>query len=322
MISLDPENLTILEKIQSSLLVYTIEDSSPHVTPEDYSQVTTMTLTGDPTVRWGDKSYNLISFSNGVFGCSCDHAPFDAMALVNISHYVDEKIFENEGRWKASDLQVVVYAFTSFGKKLTKKKMLHPDTFIQLGLQLAYYRFYGRPGSCYETAMTRYFYHGRTETMRTCTVEALGWCRSMQDPSTGLFERQQKMLQAFAKHNKMMKDFSAGKGFDRHLLGLLLIAKEEGLPVPELFTDPLFSKSGGGGNFVLSTSLIGYLRILGMVVPMVHNGYGFFYHIRDDRFVVACSAWKSCPETDAEKLVLLVFQAFHDMMQLMNTAHL
>lgn len=105
-------------------------------------------------------------------------------------------------------------------------------------------------------------------------------------------------------------------GFDRHLLGLLLIAKEEGLPIPELFEDPLFSRrylgqwavvyiiwfsldvrrnaaptsnlsfvphSGGGGNFVLSTSLIGYMRIQGVVAPMVHNGYGFFYHIRDDR---------------------------------------
>lgn len=130
------------------------------------------------------------------------------------------------------------------------------------------------------------------------------------------------MLQAFAKHNKMMQECSTGKGFDRHLLGLSLIAKEEGLPVPELFTDPLFSKSGGGGNFVLSTSLIGYLRIHGLVVPMVHNGWGFFYNIRDDRFVVACSAWKSCPETDGEKLVQLIFRAFHDMMQLMNSAHL
>ncbi|XP_034523172.1 peroxisomal carnitine O-octanoyltransferase isoform X1 [Ailuropoda melanoleuca] len=318
LISLDPENLTMLEKIQSSLLVYSIEDSSPHVTPEDYSQVTAVILIGDPTVRWGDKSYNLISFSNGVFGCSCDHAPLDGMVMVNISHYVNEKIFENEGKWKgsekvrdiplpeelvftvddkilndinqakaqylkqASDLQVVAYTFTSFGKKLTKKKMLHPDTFIQLALQLAYYRLHGRPGSCYETATTRCFYHGRTETVRSCTAEALRWCQSMQDPSTGLLQRQQKMLQAFAKHNKMMKDFSAGKGFDRHLLGLLLIAKEEGLPIPELFTDPLFSKSGGGGNFVLSTSLVGYLKILGLVVPMVHNGYGFFYHIGDD----------------------------------------
>ena len=39
MISLNPENLTILEKIQSSLLVFCLDDDSPHVTPEDYSQV-------------------------------------------------------------------------------------------------------------------------------------------------------------------------------------------------------------------------------------------------------------------------------------------
>ncbi|KAB1276781.1 Peroxisomal carnitine O-octanoyltransferase [Camelus dromedarius] len=391
LIHLNPDNLTMLEKIQSSLLVFSLEDDSPHVTPEDYSQVTAKILTGDPTVRWGDKSYNLISFSNGVFGCNCDeilhlawdmlnlgpnlvksliqtttevwwlskkskvaligeegrvvdvqHAPFDAMVMVNISHYVDQKIIETEGRWKgsekvrdiplpeelvftvdekvlndinqakaqylkqASDLQIVVYAFTPFGKKLTKKVMLHPDT----------------PGCCYETAMTRYFYHGRTETMRSCTVEAVRWCQSMQDPSSTILEQQHKMLQAFAKHNKLMKDCSAGKGFDRHLLGLLLTAKEEGLPVPELFTDPLFSRSGGGGNFVLSTSLVGYLRVQGVVAPMVHNGYGFFYHIRDDRFVVACAAWKSCPETDAEKLVQLIFRAFHDMMRLVNPAHL
>ncbi|EPY75345.1 hypothetical protein CB1_001687002 [Camelus ferus] len=241
---------------------------------------------------------------------------------------VDEKVLNDINQAKAqylkqaSDLQIVVYAFTPFGKKLTKKVMLHPDTFVQLALHLAYYRLHGRPGCCYETAMTRYFYHGRTETMRSCTVEAVRWCQSMQDPSSTILEQQHKMLQAFAKHNKLMKDCSAGKGFDRHLLGLLLTAKEEGLSVPELFTDPLFSRSGGGGNFVLSTSLVGYLRVQGVVAPMVHNGYGFFYHIRDDRFVVACAAWKSCPETDAEKLVQLIFRAFHDMMRLVNPAHL
>lgn len=40
------------------------------------------------------------------------------------------------------------------------------------------------------------------------------------------------------------------------------------------------------------------------------------------RFVVACSAWKSCAETDAERLVQLMFRAFQDMMQLTNSAHL
>lgn len=40
-----------------------------------------------------------------------------------------------------------------------------------------------RPGSCYETAMTRKFYHGRTETMRPCTKEAVTWCTAMMDPT-------------------------------------------------------------------------------------------------------------------------------------------
>lgn len=31
-------------------------------------------------------------------------------------------------------------------------------------------------------------------------------------------------------------------GFDRHLLGLYLIAKEEGRPTPELFSDPLYTR--------------------------------------------------------------------------------
>lgn len=41
--------------------------------------------------------------------------------------------------------------------------------------------------------------------------------------------------------------------------------------------------SGGGGNFVLSTSLVGYTRIAGAIVPMVKHGYGIVYRIRDDR---------------------------------------
>lgn len=45
---------------------------------------------------------------------------------------------------QSQDLQVVSYAFTSFGKAAIKKKKLHPDTFVQLALQLAYYRLHGK----------------------------------------------------------------------------------------------------------------------------------------------------------------------------------
>ncbi|XP_069815587.1 peroxisomal carnitine O-octanoyltransferase [Dendropsophus ebraccatus] len=358
LISLDPKNLSHLERIQSALFVVSIDEDCPQGSPEDYSQITRAALAGDPTVRWGDKSYNFLIWRSGVFGSTCDHAPYDAMVLVALCDYIDQNIRACEGRWKgsavvrelpdpeeliftvdqriindialakaqyhtqASDLQLVNYAFTSFGKSLVKKKKLHPDTFVQLSLQLAFYKLHGRPGCCYETATTRMFYHGRTETMRPCTMEAVDWCRSMLDPAATKAQRQELMLKAFAKHNKLMSECQHGKGFDRHLLGLLLIAKEHGLSVPELYSDPAFTKSGGGGNFVLSTSLVGYTPVHGAVVPMIHDGYGFFYRIRDDRFVVACTAWKSSPDTDAEKLCRTVFQNFHDMLQLMVSAHL
>ncbi|NXY81104.1 OCTC octanoyltransferase, partial [Alcedo cyanopectus] len=347
LIHLDPKNLTLLKKIQSSLFVICLDDASPHATPEDYTEVMRLGLIGDPTVRWGDKSYNGIFFSNGLCAAFCDHSPFDAMALITMLSYIEEKIIENEGKWKGSDkvrdlpwpeelvftvdqkviseieqakewyhqkvsdLQLVNYVFTSFGKALIRTKKLHPDTFVQLALQLAYYKCHGRPGCCYETAMTRRFYHGRTETVRPCTVEAVEWCKSMLDPSD---EKQGMLL--------LVMIWFYLPGFDRHLLGLLLIAQEQGLPVPELYLDNAFTVSGGGGNFILSTSLTGYTRFSGSALPMVQHGYGFFYAIRDDRIVATCSSWKSCPETDAEVLCRTVFQCFQDMLQLTVAAQL
>lgn len=44
--------------------------------------------------------------------------------------------------FQAQDLQVVCYAFTAFGKKAVKEKKLHPDTFVQLAMQLAYYKMH------------------------------------------------------------------------------------------------------------------------------------------------------------------------------------
>uniref|UniRef100_A0A8C8LSH9 Choline/carnitine acyltransferase domain-containing protein n=1 Tax=Oncorhynchus tshawytscha TaxID=74940 RepID=A0A8C8LSH9_ONCTS len=323
-----------------------------------WAKVTREALTGDPTIRWGDKSYNSLSFADGTFGSNCDHAPYDAMVLVTQGYYVDQQLKATDGRWKGSetvrpmplpeelvftvddrvrsdvahakqqyfettqDLQVVCYAFTSFGKAAIKQRKLHPDTFIQLALQLAYYRQHGRLGSCYETAMTRRFYHGRTETMRPCTLEAQNWCHTMLLPAASAEAKRKALLLAFNKHNKLMAEAQNGKGFDRHLLGLYLIAKEEGLPMPDLFTDPLYSKSGGGGNFTLSTSLVGYTTVLGAVAPMVHHGYGFFYRIGDDRIVASCTAWKSSPETDAETLFQNLVTSLHEMLHLATTAQL
>ncbi|KAM3614448.1 uncharacterized protein V6R79_014547 [Siganus canaliculatus] len=358
LISIDPHNQTILETIQSSLFVIGLDEKKPYATPENYTNLTLEALIGNPTARWGDKSYNSLVFADGSFGSTCDHAPYDAMVLVSMCWYLDQQIKATEGKWKGSDsvrsiappeelvftmdekirsdirhakqqylettqdLQAVCYAFTAFGKAAIKQRKLHPDTFVQLAMQLAYYRLHRKPGSCYETAMTRKYYHGRTETMRPCTMEAVNWCKAMLDPSCDANSRRKAMQLAFHKHNKLMAEAQEANGFDRHLLGLYLVAREEGLPIPELFTDPLYAKSGGGGNFVLSSSLVGYTTVLGAVAPMVQHGYGFFYRIRDDRIVVSISAWKSCRQTDAPSLFNNFCSSLHEMLHLATTSQL
>ncbi|XP_037532221.1 peroxisomal carnitine O-octanoyltransferase [Nematolebias whitei] len=358
LISIDPHNNTILEIIQSSLFVLSLDETKPYSTPENYTKLTVAALTGDPTIRWGDKSYNSIVFADGTFGSTCDHAPYDAMVLVSMCWYLDEQIRAAEGKWKGSDtvrqmplpeellftvdekvcsdinhakqqyleavqdLQIVCYAFPAFGKKAIKEKKLHPDTFVQLAMQLAYYKMHKKPGSCYETAATRKFFHGRTETMRPCTQEAVNWCKAMMDLTCDVNARRKAMLSAFEKHNKLMSEAQDGNGFDRHLLGMYLIAKEEGRPNPELFTDPLYSRSGGGGNFVLSSSLVGYTTVLGAVAPMVTQGYGFFYRIRDDRIVISITSWNSCRETDAASLFNNFSSSLHEMLHLATMSQL
>lgn len=71
------------------------------------------------------------------------------------------------------------------------------------------------------------------------------------------------LSKALTKFTSDMQLASDGQGCDRHLLGLYLISQESGLSVPDLFLDPAFAQSGGNGNFVLSTSCIGYWRQYG-----------------------------------------------------------
>lgn len=63
-----------------------------------------------------------------------------------------------------------------------KQCRLSPDAYIQLVLQLSYYRDAGRFCLTYEASMTRLFREGRTETVRPCTIESSAWVKSMVDP--------------------------------------------------------------------------------------------------------------------------------------------
>ena len=84
-----------------------------------------------------------------------------------------------------SEVDLHIHIFRDFGKSfITKKCQVSPDAFIQMALQLAYFRDIGRHHLTYEASMTRLFREGRTETVRACSIESCEWIKSMMNTET------------------------------------------------------------------------------------------------------------------------------------------
>ena len=124
-----------------------------------------------------------------------------------------------------------VLDFQGYGKNFITSMGFSPDAFIQMAMQAAYYGLYGRVECTYEPAMTKAFFHGRTEAVRSVTNEAVNFVKTFwgDNPPEKKAETLQK---ATEKHTAITRDCSMGQGFDRHLYALYCLwqrSSEEGL---------------------------------------------------------------------------------------------
>ena len=102
--------------------------------------------------------------------------------------------------------------------------------------------------------MTRLFRDGRTETVRSCSIESSQWVKSMEDPSASVrkstaghstpYSRLHSSLQKAERirllrlacdyHQQQYRDAMSGKGIDRHLFCLYVLSKYLGTDSPFL----------------------------------------------------------------------------------------
>lgn len=71
--------------------------------------------------------------------------------------------------------------FGDFGKSFIKQQKMSPDAFVQLALQLTYYKVHRKLVSTYESAGLRQYRLGRVDNIRAATFEALAWVKAMCD---------------------------------------------------------------------------------------------------------------------------------------------
>ena len=138
----------------------------------------------------------------------------------------------------------------------------------------------------------------------------------MDDPSASAESKVELLRAAFAAHGERGKLAAMGQGVDRHLLGMKLIAGEQGVSDGlDLFDQEIWTR-----GWELSTA---QLPMKGLLVngfgPVCWQGYGIGYVIRDDSVTCHVSSWRSHPETSSASFAASIAQAMRDMKALLQS---
>eukprot|EP01062_Namystynia_karyoxenos_P028413 TRINITY_DN2152_c0_g2_i1.p1 TRINITY_DN2152_c0_g2~~TRINITY_DN2152_c0_g2_i1.p1 ORF type:complete len:838 (+),score=323.43 TRINITY_DN2152_c0_g2_i1:102-2615(+) len=229
------------------------------------------------------------------------------------------------------DLELAVGKFDDYGKGLVKKCGVSPDAWVQMALQLAYFRNQGHFDLTYESSMTRLFKYGRTETIRACSTESCRWVRAMEDKQTAGPEKLKMLKEAGARHQRVTRECMIGAGIDRHLFGLYVVSVGKGIDAP-------FLKDALSMPFRLSTSQVPqrqtpkgtwpggdmgdkYYCPGGCFGPVADDGYGVCYGIvGETRFLFHVSSKVHAQNTSSKVFLDAIWQALRDMGALLEFA--
>uniref|UniRef100_A0A8C2JNN3 carnitine O-palmitoyltransferase n=1 Tax=Cyprinus carpio TaxID=7962 RepID=A0A8C2JNN3_CYPCA len=277
--------------------------------------------------RWFDKSFTVVVYKNGKNGLSAEHSWADAPIMAHVWEYVMttdsfQLGYTEEGHCKgdvasslppptrltwdipaecqerierslavaqalADDVDFHVLPIQEFGKGAIKKCKISPDAFIQIALQLAYYRNRGTFSLTYEASMTRLFREGRTETVRSCTSESCAFIRALEGGESK--EACRHLFRTAAeKHQHLYRMAMTGGGIDRHLFCLYIVSKYLGEESPFLN-------------------------------KVADDGYGVSYIIIGENMInLHISCKHSCPQTDSHKFGADIKKALEDLLELMS----
>uniref|UniRef100_A0A671R5W6 Carnitine O-acetyltransferase-like n=1 Tax=Sinocyclocheilus anshuiensis TaxID=1608454 RepID=A0A671R5W6_9TELE len=330
----DKTNKESVRAIQKSIFTVCLDAPMPRVSDDMYRTCAGVQMLHGGGSRWNsgnrwfDKTLQFIIGEDGTCGLIYEHAPAEGPPIVSLIDHVVEYMKKSEMvrtpmvplrmpqklrfhitpdikkdieeakqnmNIMAHDLDMKVSVFSHFGKDFPKSQKMSPDAFIQMALQLAYYRIYKRCCPTYESASLRMFRLGRTDTIRSTSIDSDKFVKAMDDP---------------AKHA------IRGQAIDRHLLGLKLQAIEDLAALPEIFMDTSYAVVL---HFNLSTSQVpaktNCVMCFGPVVP---DGYGVCYNPMDTHINFAVSAFNSCQDTNAARLAQALEDALLDIKTLLE----
>ncbi|XP_026294633.1 carnitine O-palmitoyltransferase 1, liver isoform isoform X2 [Apis mellifera] len=329
--------------------------------PDKLDEYGRILLHGKGYDRWFDKSFTLCIGNNGRIGFNAEHSWADAAVMSHLWEFVicqevNNRNYKEDGynkgepefippspvrlQWDLTpnciaaieesnqvaqnllnDVELRIYVHNAYGKGFMKINSMSPDAYIQMALQLAYFRDAGKFNLTYEASMTRLFREGRTETVRPCTIESTNWVKAMENKDANIEIKYKLLMTAAKQHQKGYQDAMCGKGIDRHLFCLYVVSKYLEVDSPflkEVLSEPwkLSTSQTPHGQ----TSLINLKKYPNCISagggfgPVADDGYGVSYIIAgEDLIFFHISCKRSSPQTNAARFAKQIEKALADM---------
>ncbi|XP_056631727.1 carnitine O-palmitoyltransferase 1, muscle isoform [Diorhabda sublineata] len=329
--------------------------------PSKLDQYGRMLLHGKGYDRWFDKSFTMCIGTNGRIGFNAEHSWADAAIMSHLWEFllteeIGESRYDETGNtvgkpeivpptpvrlnWELKfeaqdaieksvrvanelikDINLRIFVHDHYGKGFMKTCGISPDAYIQMALQLAYFRDAGKFCLTYEATMTRLYREGRTETLRPVTVDSVAWVKSMENQNSNAEERVRLLKAACNSHQTGYQDAMCGKGIDRHLFCLYVVSKYLEVDSPflkEVLSEPWrLSTSQTPHGQTSRLDLKKHPKCIsagGGFGPVADDGYGVSYIIAgEDLLFFHVSNKNSCPTTDCHRFAKKIEEALTDM---------
>ncbi|TCO68298.1 choline/carnitine O-acyltransferase [Marinisporobacter balticus] len=348
LLKIDAQNKLHLEKIEKAIFVLCLEDQHTNTLEE----ASNMMLYGNGKNRWYDKSLQFIISKNGEIGVNMEHTGTDGSIMSRFTTYLyenmqpigsNEAIDSKEVPQKLTfhlnsalaetmrsasnqfdqaiiDTQTRILQFDQFGTELIKTFKVSPDAFVQLAIQLAQYKLYGKCYSEYEPIMTRQFLEGRIEVMYCVSNESMAFIRNILSNDCDHKTKVTSLIKATQKHSDRINECKNGKGVDGHLFGLLSMYKQFGKKIG-MDDLPTFFKDKGYKTLTHSTVCTSTTSVKGIKLagygPIVDDGFAVRY-LKDKQHICFNMTSRTHMKEKLDQLVANIEASLVEMADLMR----